>query len=103
MFAYLKVEIINIDSSSYPEFATFQFVDKNDKVITVIEKLDILTSLKEVSAPISGFFVECKILRETSNYYLIDISKPYGILSNNNECVFYVHKDAISQQHFDSL
>ena len=103
MFGYLKIEITNIDSSSYPKIATFHFIDLNDNVITVTEKLDILTSCNEIFAPISGFFVKCKIMKESSKKYLIDISNPFGILSENNESIFYVRKDMISTKHFDDV
>ena len=103
MFGYLKIEITNIDSSSYPKFATFHFIDSDDNVITATEKLDILTSYNEIIAPISGFFVKCKIMKESSKDYLIDISSPFGILSKNNESIFYVRKDMISTKHFDDI
>ena len=103
MFGYLKIEITNIDCSFYPKFATFHFVDLDDNVITVTEKLDILTSCNEIFAPISGFFVKCKIIKEFSKDYLIDISNPFGILSKNNESIFHVRKDMISLKHFDDV
>lgn len=101
MFGYLKVEITNIDSSCYPQFATFHFVDSNDNQITVTEKLDILTSSDAIFVPISGFFVKCRIVKKSSKDYLIDISNPFGILSENNESMFCVRKDMISTKHFD--
>ena len=103
MFGYLKIEITNIDSSSYPKFATFHFIDSDDNVITATEKLDILTSYNEIFVPISGFFVKCKIMKESSRDYLIDISSPFGVLSKNNESIFYVRKDMISTKHFDDI
>lgn len=103
MFAYLKIEIASIDRSHYPEFATFYFIDSNNSLITVTEKLDILTATDTILAPISGFFVKCKILEESSKEYLIDISKPFGILSENNESTFRVRKEMISTKHFDDL
>ena len=103
MFGYLKIEITNIDSSSYPKIATFHFIDLNDNVITVTEKLDILTASDRILAPTSGFFVKCTIVKETLKDYLIDISNPFGILSENNESIFYVKKEMISTKHFDDL
>ena len=103
MFGYLKIEITDIDNSYYPNLATFHFIDSTGKVITVTEKLDILTSFDDLSVPISGFFVKCKIFKESSEDYLIDISNPFGILSENNESIFYVCKDMISMNHFDEL
>ena len=101
MFGNLKIDITMIDYSGYPAYATFGFVDSNGKEIIVVEKLDILTSNYNITFPTTGFFLKCKILENREDVVLIDISKPYGVLSINNECIFSVSKEIISEKHFD--
>lgn len=101
MFGYLKINITIIDNSYYPTYATFCFVDSNDKEIIVVEKLDILTSIEKLPIPTTGFFLKCRILEDRENVVLIDISEPFGVFSINNECIFSVNKKMISEKHFD--
>ena len=47
MYKYLKLLVINIDDSKYPSVAYCNFLDLNEKVISITEKLDILTKFAE--------------------------------------------------------
>ena len=101
MTCYLKINITEVDYSSYPAIAKFNFIDSNNQVITVDEKIDVLTSCEKIPFPISDYFLACKIIEETAEEYFVDISKPFGVLSEDNRFLFCVKKDMISNSHFD--
>ena len=101
MFSYLKAKITNIDYSCYQAVAELHFVDSNSEIISVVEKLDILSSCNNLPCPIEDYFLKCKIVEEKNTQYLVDISRPYGVLSENGEFLFLVDKNMISTVHFD--
>jgi len=103
MIKNLKVNIDNLDDSTYPIMATCSFKNLKKETCTIHEKLDILSEniLKVNSIPLSGYFLKCKILDESEVAYLIDISIPYGVISLDNKSVFWVDKSLISDKHFD--
>lgn len=103
MFYYLRVSITNIDRSCYPPNVEFYFTDFNNQTITIVEKLDIISSYSNISFPIEGYFLKCEIIEETCDQYVIDISKPYGVLSVDDRCLFNVGKNMISNIHFDDI
>lgn len=101
MSNYLKINVTEVDYSSYPAIVRFDFIDSHNQVIRVVEKMDILTSKDKVFFPISGFFLKCEIVEETAEGYFIDISKPFGVMSVDDGFLFCVNKDMISSEHFD--
>lgn len=101
MTCYLKINITEVDYSSYPAIAKFNFLDAKNQVTTVVEKIDVLTSGEIITIPISDYFLTCKIIEETAEEYFVDISKPFGVLSEDNRFLFCVKKDMISNIHFD--
>lgn len=103
MYKYLKLKIVNIDTSNYPPIAFCSFLDLNEKTIIVVEKLDILTShsFDEIKLPLNEYLLKCKIIDENENGYKIDICDPYGVLDNNNNSVFIINKCMLSKKHYD--
>ena len=43
MYKYLKLSVVEINDYNYPAGAYCNFLDLNEKVVSIIEKLDILT------------------------------------------------------------
>ena len=103
MYKYLKLSVIEIDDSKYPSVAYCNFLDLNEKVISITEKLDILTSqnIRKNNLPLNDYLLKCRILEEYENSYKIDISDPYGVLDSNNNFIFIVNKSMLSNNHCD--
>ena len=103
MYKYLKLIVINIDDSKYPSVEYCNFLDLNEKVISITEKLDILTSknIRKNNLPLNDYLLKCRILEEYENSYKIDISDPYGVLDSNNNFIFIVNKSMLSNNHCD--
>ncbi len=103
MYKYLKLIVVNIDDSNYPPVAYCNFLDSNEKVISITEKLDILTSrnIGKNNLPLNDFLLKCKVLEEYENNCKIDILEPYGVLDDNNNFIFTVNKSMLSSNHCD--
>lgn len=105
MYKYLKLSVVEINDYNYPAGAYCNFLDLNEKVVSIIEKLDILTvqNIDKNDLPFNDYLLKCKILKEYENNYKIDISDPYGVLDDNNDFVFTVDKNMLSSNHCDDL
>lgn len=105
MYKYLKLSVVEINNYNYPAGAYCNFLDLNEKVVSIIEKLDILTvqNIDKNDLPFNDYLLKCKILKEYENNYKIDISDPYGVLDDNNDFVFTVDKNMLSSNHCDDL
>lgn len=103
MYKYLKLIVSNIDNSNYPAIAYCNFLDSNERVVVITEKLDVLTSqnIDKKNLPLNDYLLKCKILEEYEDSYKIDISDPYGVLDNNNNFIFVVDKCMLSNKHYD--
>ena len=103
MYKYLKIMVVNFDDSNYPMVAYCNFFDSNIKVISMTEKLDILTNqnICRKSLPLHEYLLKCRILEEYEDSYKIDISDPYGVLDSNDNFIFIVEKNMLSNKHYD--
>ena len=76
-------------------------MDLNEKVISITDKLDILTSqnIRKNNLPLNDYLLKCRILEEYENSYKIDILDPYGVVDSNNNLIFTVNKSMLSINH----
>ena len=98
MLAYLKIRIIDIDSSTYPNMFTCNFTVASGEEITIIDKLDLLTNEKncDIVLPFESYLLRCEIIADCGDKYTIDIATPYGMLDTKNNSQFVVSKELIS-------
>lgn len=102
---YLKVKIEKYVSCNQPGFVSCIFKDVNGKEWRIIEKIPVLTAndIPKEKLPLEGFYVAGEILSEETDKIYFNISKPWGIETEDGETKFKIFRHQLSEKHSDEL